>query len=224
MNDIVISVRNLNKSFLLMHERPSTLRHAATEIFKKRRYEKLHVLKNLNLTVRRGEFIAITGPNGCGKSTLLRILAGIYPYDSGEVEVKGKIVPFLELGAAFQPELPARDNIYLQGILMGLNKQQIRQRFNEIVDFSGVRKFLDTKIKYFSAGMQARLAFSIAINVEADIILLDEILAVGDQEFQKKCLDSLNKMKDSNKTIILVTHDISLIENIKGKNKVMKMS
>jgi ABC-type polysaccharide/polyol phosphate transport system ATPase subunit len=206
-----IEVKNLTKSFILNHERHSTLKQSLLAGFR-RRHELLTVLDNINFTVEPGEFFGIIGRNGCGKSTLLKILAGIYPPTSGSVKINGRLSPFLELGVGFQPELTAWENIFLYGTLLGLTTKQLNQKVEEIIAFSELGKFLDTKIKNYSSGMLVRLAFSVAIQADFDILLLDEVLAVGDASFQQKCFSKFREFKDNDRTIVFVSHSQSLVE------------
>lgn len=208
----MIKVKNLSKEFLIPHQRRDTLKEGFIGLFKKSTYERFKALNNLSLQVAQGEFIGIIGKNGSGKSTLLKILSGIYQPDSGSVEVKGEIAPFLELGIGFQPELTARENIYLNGTLLGMTRKEINQRFDSMVTFAGVENFIDLKVKNYSSGMRARLAFAIAREADADIYLIDEVLAVGDESFQQKCLEVFRDWKKKGKTILFVSHNPGLIE------------
>lgn len=208
-----ITVKNVSKTFRIPHERIMTMRGAFVNILKKKTYETFNALDNVSFTVKKGEFFGIVGRNGSGKSTLLKMLAGIYTPGSGTIDVDGLISPFLELGIGFNPELSGRDNIFLNGTVLGLSRKQIQERFQKIVAFSELERFIDQKIKNYSSGMQVRLAFSVAIHANRDILLMDEVLAVGDVNFQKKCLDVFQDFKKKGKTIILVTHDLSTVLN-----------
>lgn len=210
--EIAIEVRNLSKLFRIPHEKHATLKAAALNVFRKRSYTELHALEDINFEVRQGEFFGIIGKNGCGKSTLLKIIAGIYVPSGGDIDINGRISPFLELGVGFNPELTARENVFLGGAILGLSRRQIEEKFEEIVRFSELQEFIDMKFKNFSSGMQVRLAFSLAIHAHAEILLMDEVLAVGDTNFQNKCLTEFNKYKEEGKTIVLVTHDIGIIQ------------
>lgn len=210
--DLAIKVDNLRKTFKIPHERISTLRGAFINVFKNKTYEEFEALDKVSFEVKKGEFVGIIGRNGSGKSTLLKLLAGIYKPDAGEVRINGLISPFLELGIGFQPELSGRDNIYLNATVLGLTKKQIDDRFDDIVDFSELRRFIDQKIKNYSSGMQVRLAFSVAIHANRDILLMDEVLAVGDINFQRKCFEVFFKYRDQGKTILLVTHDVGQVQ------------
>jgi len=207
----MIKVENISKTFRIPHEKRETVREHLFSFFKPLEYETFQALKNISFEVKSGEWLGIMGPNGSGKSTLLKILAGIYLPDSGKIEMKGKAVPFLELGVGFNPELSARDNIFLNAIILGMTKSEVAKKFTNIVQFAEIERFLDTKLKNFSSGMQVRLAFSIAIQIESDIYILDEVLAVGDAAFQKKCQEEFTRMKKLGKTVLLVSHDMETI-------------
>lgn len=205
---VMISVENVYKSFRLPTERASGLKQAILNWFKGiKGYTEHQVLKGINLEVRKGEFIGIVGRNGSGKSTLLKILAQIYYPETGNVTVNGTLVPFIELGVGFNPELTGRENVYLNGALLGFSRKEMDAMYQEIVQFAELEQFMDAKLKNYSSGMQVRLAFSIAIRARGDILLLDEVLAVGDAEFQQKCNDYFASLKDD-QTVILVTHDM----------------
>ena len=214
-NKPIIQIKNVKKSFFLPHERHDTFIEYATKPWKifKREGEQYEVLKDIDLEIYPGEFLGIMGRNGSGKSTLLKILAGIYEPTSGKVKVNGSVVPFLELGVGFNPELTARENVYLNGIILGMKKSMLKEKYEEIVEFAELGKFMDMKLKNFSSGMQVRLAFSIAIMADADIYILDEVLAVGDVAFQEKCFDVFRKYKKDGKTVVLVTHSPGSVKN-----------
>lgn len=212
--DNVIEVRNVYKDFKLPHEKVSSVKGIFTNIFQSnawRTNETQHALKNISFSVKKGEFFGIVGRNGSGKSTLLKILAGIYQANKGSVGVKGKLVPFIELGVGFNPELTGRENVYLNGALLGFSRSKVDEMYQGIVDFAELERFMDQKLKNYSSGMQVRLAFSMAIRAEADILLVDEVLAVGDADFQRKCFDYFRKLKKDNKTVIFVTHDMGAV-------------
>lgn len=208
---IAVSVKSLKKDFVLPHERYTSIKERVLS-FKKPTYEKFHALKNINLQIKKGEFVGIVGRNGSGKSTLLKILGGIYQPTAGEVKVEGTLTPFIELGIGFNPELTGRENVFLNGAILGLTHKQVKNKYQEIVDFAELEKFMDQKLKNYSSGMQVRLAFSIAIQAHNDILLIDEVLAVGDADFQKKCATIFKQIKDSDKTVIFVSHDMSAIK------------
>lgn len=211
----MIKVENLSKSFFIPHERRASIKDHLVHLFSRMRYEKFDALKDISFQVENGQWLGIIGDNGAGKSTLLKILAGIYVPDSGTIAISGKAIPFLELGVGFQPELSARDNIYLNGLLLGLSKKEVSEKFDEIIEFAEIRPFIDQKLKNYSSGMKVRLGFAVAIHAPANIFLIDEILAVGDNSFQQKSLETFkNKLKD--KTVIFVSHDMGKIkENCK---------
>jgi len=210
--DIAISVDNLSKTFTIPHEKISTLRGVFVSVFSEKSYERFKALDSVTFKVKKGEFFGIIGRNGSGKSTLLKILAGIYTADGGKVAINGRVSPFLELGIGFNPELSGRDNIYLNAIVLGLTKKQVDKKFDDIVAFSELGRFIDQKVKNYSSGMSVRLAFSVAIHANRDILLMDEVLAVGDTNFQSKCFEEFDKYRKQEKTVILVTHDISIVK------------
>ena len=209
--ETAIKVEHLSKSFLIPHRISDTFRERLIHFEWKKKYELSEALKDISFEVRQGEFFGIIGRNGSGKSTLLKILAGIYTPDHGKVTVNGQVSPFLELGVGFNPELSGRDNIFLNGTILGLSNREIRSGFDSIVDFSEMERFIDQKLKNYSSGMQVRLAFSIAIHANSGILLMDEVLAVGDANFQKKCLTEFNRYKKEGKTVVLVSHDIATV-------------
>lgn len=209
--DIAIKIDHVTKTFKLPHERHSTLKSAIIN-FRKRGFEKQRVLTDLTFNVYKGEFLGILGRNGSGKSTLLKTISGIYYPDKGGIEINGKLTPFIELGVGFNPELSGRDNVFLNGALLGFSRPEIDSMYEEIVAFAELERFMDQKLKNYSSGMQVRLAFSIAIQANTDILVLDEVLAVGDEAFQRKCYDYFNKLKANGKTVILVTHDMSAVQ------------
>lgn len=180
--------------------------------FKKPSYEKLHALHDINFEVKKGEFFGIVGRNGSGKSTLLKIIGGIYQPTLGRVRVNGTLTPFIELGIGFNPELTGRENVFLNGAILGLTRKEIKKKYDEIVDFAELEKFMDQKLKNYSSGMQVRLAFSIAIQAHSDILLIDEVLAVGDSAFQRKCFNIFKDIKKQQKTVIFVTHDMGAVQ------------
>lgn len=211
--EIAIKVENVSKTFRIPHERISTLRGAFVNAFGDKGYEEFKALDGVSFEVKKGEFFGIVGRNGSGKSTLLKILAGIYqPDKGGSVRVNGRISPFLELGIGFQQELSGRDNVHLNATVLGLSKKQIAEKFDAIVGFSELERFIDQKIKNYSSGMQVRLAFSVAVHANRNILLMDEVLAVGDANFQQKCLEEFNKYKKEGKTVLLVTHDTATVQ------------
>lgn len=218
--DNAIVVKNLHKTFRLPHESHSGVKQLLLNLFKKNRkkgYETQHVLKGIDFEIKKGDFFGIVGRNGSGKSTLLKTLAGIYTPDSGGVEVNGSLIPFIELGVGFNPELTGRENVFLNGALLGFSQSEMEAMYDDIVEFAELEKFMDQKLKNYSSGMQIRLAFSIAIRADTDILLLDEVLAVGDEAFQQKCFEYFGQLKRQKKTVILVTHDMGAVEKFCNK-------
>ena len=211
-NQIAISVENVYKQFSIPHEKITTLRSAFINFFKKNNYETFYALKDVSFEVKKGEFFGILGRNGSGKSTLLKILAGVYTANKGHIHLNGLVSPFLELGIGFNPELSGRDNIYLNATVLGLTEKEIDQKFDSIVSFSELERFIDQKVKNYSSGMNVRLAFSVALHANREILLMDEVLAVGDSNFQSKCLREFSRYREMGKTVILVTHDIGTVQ------------
>jgi ABC-2 type transport system ATP-binding protein len=213
-----IEVKSVSKHFKLPHERKNSLKQHFVGLFsKKLGYEKFEALKDISFTVNEGDFFGIVGRNGSGKSTLLKIISGIYQPSSGSVKINGTLTPFIELGIGFNPELTGRENVYLNGSILGLSKKQIDALYNQIVEFAELEKFMDQKLKNYSSGMQVRLAFSIAIRAQNNILLLDEVLAVGDINFQKKCFNYFQELKRQKKTVIFVTHDMNSVKEYCNK-------
>jgi len=213
MTSASVEVVNLSKKFRLYHERNQTIKSA---IMRRRasRYEDFWALRNVSMEVIEGETNGLIGSNGSGKSTLLKCLAKIYWPTEGHIQFKGKLASLLEVGSGFHLELSGRENIYLNGSILGMSKKEIDSKFDEIVDFSGVERFLDQPVKNYSSGMYVRLGFSIAISVNPDILVVDEVLAVGDQDFQQKSYSKFKEMKKNGKTIILVTHALNIVEDL----------
>ena len=210
MSEVAIRVQGVSKDFKLPHEKSSSIKSSLIN-FRKRGYEVQHALKDVTFEIKEGEFFGIVGRNGSGKSTLLKILAGIYQPTKGSVEVRGKLVPFIELGVGFNPELTGRDNVYLNGALMGFSEKEVSKMYKDIVDFAELERFMDQKLKNYSSGMQVRLAFSMAVRSDADILLIDEVLAVGDAAFQRKCFEYFKTLKKNKKTVVFVSHDMGSI-------------
>lgn len=212
-DDVAIKVQAVYKNFLLPHEKRTSIKSVFTGMLNKRDSgaETQRALKRISFEVKKGEFFGIVGRNGSGKSTMLKILAGIYQPTKGSVQTKGKLVPFIELGVGFNPELTGRENVFLNGALLGFSKKQVQEMYDEIVEFAELERFMDQKLKNYSSGMQVRLAFSLAVRAEADILLVDEVLAVGDADFQRKCFDYFRRLKRNNKTVVFVSHDMSAV-------------
>jgi len=208
----VVTVRGVHKTFRIPHQNYSTLKERVLHPFASRTFDELRALDDVSLEVAAGECFGIVGRNGSGKSTLLKCLAGIYGVDAGEVSVTGRLSPFIELGVGFNPELTARDNVIINAIMLGLSRREARARFDEIIEFAGLEEFLDLRLKNYSSGMHVRLAFSVAIQVDAEILLVDEVLAVGDAAFQQKCFEQFHRMKAEGRTILFVTHDMAAVE------------
>ncbi|OGM11060.1 ATP-binding protein [Candidatus Woesebacteria bacterium RBG_16_34_12] len=210
-----IIVQNVSKRFLIPHDKRTTLKENVIGSIKKNRgYDEFHALKNVSFSIKHGESIGIIGENGSGKSTILKILAGVLYPDEGSIKVNGKIAPFLELGVGFQAELTARENVFLYGSILGMTKKEMDAKYDEIMAFKELSQFENVKVKNFSSGMYARLAFATAVAVEPDILLLDEVLAVGDEKFQMKCREKMNDFKKSGATIVLVSHSLDAIQSI----------
>lgn len=210
---VAIKVENLSKTFRLPHEKHSSVKSLFVNFYKRKRtYEVQHALKDVSFEIKKGEFFGIVGRNGSGKSTLLKLMAGIYSPTRGRVIVNGSLTPFIELGVGFNPELTGRENVYLNGALLGFSRKEMNKMYNEIVEFAELEKFMDQKLKNYSSGMQVRLAFSIAIRAHSDILLIDEVLAVGDASFQRKCFGHFESLKKQNKTVILVSHDMGAVK------------
>jgi ABC-type polysaccharide/polyol phosphate transport system ATPase subunit len=210
--ETAISVQHVNKNFKLPHEKHSGLKQLLLNFRPGgTSYELQHVLRDINFEIKKGEFFAIVGRNGSGKSTLLKILAGIYQPSSGQVVINGKLVPFIELGVGFNPELTGRENVYLNGALLGFSVKETDAMYRDIVEFAELEAFMDQKLKNYSSGMQVRLAFSIAIRAKSDILLIDEVLAVGDANFQQKCFDYFEKLKRTKQTVVFVSHDMGAV-------------
>lgn len=211
--DTVIKVKNVTKNFKLPHEKVSSIKSGIVSVFKKKNKNitTQHALKGVSFEIKEGEFFGILGRNGSGKSTLLKLLAEIYQPTGGTIDIKGKLVPFIELGVGFNPELTGRENVYLNGALLGFSRAEIDERYDDIVTFAELEDFMDQKLKNYSSGMQVRLAFSVATRAEADILLVDEVLAVGDADFQRKCFEYFKSLKKSGKTVIFITHDMGAV-------------
>lgn len=210
----IINVKNLSKEFVLPHSSAKSLKELIIHptLIKKGRGEEVQkALDNISFEVKEGDFFGIVGKNGSGKSTLLKILAGVYLPSNGTINVKGSLTPFIELGVGFNAELSGRDNVYLNGALLGFSRKQMNEKYDEIVEFAELEKFMDQKLKNYSSGMQVRLAFSIAIQAKSDILLLDEVLAVGDAAFQQKCYSYFEELKKSNTTVVFVSHDMDTV-------------
>lgn len=208
-----IIIRNMSKTFKIYMDKANTLKEKILFLSRGKK-EYRQVLKNINLTIRNGESVALIGTNGSGKSTLLKLMTKIYYPTKGSVITHGKLTSLLELGAGFHPDFSGRENIYFNASIFGLSKKEIDARLKDIIDFSELGEFIDNPVRTYSSGMYMRLAFSIAINVDADILLVDEILAVGDQHFQDKCHEKLLDLKRQNKTIVIVSHSLDSVKDL----------
>jgi ABC-type polysaccharide/polyol phosphate transport system ATPase subunit len=206
-----IVVDGVTKTFRVPEERAHTLKERALHPLRRTGHETFQALHDISFDVRQGEFFGIAGRNGSGKSTLLKCLAGIYGVDSGRIWMNGRLSTFIELGVGFNQDLAARDNVVLNGIMMGLSPREARARYDAVIDFAELREFEELKLKNYSSGMHVRLAFAVAIQVDAEILLVDEVLAVGDAAFQQKCFDVFNQMRDDGRTIVFVTHDMGAL-------------
>jgi len=210
-----ISFQSVVQRFRLIQERPDTLREAFAHLFRNRvSYHDFEALKGVSFVIRQGETVAIVGRNGSGKSTILKIIAGVYRPTTGAVKVSGKVSALIELGAGFHPDLTGRENIILNGLLLGLSRQEIRSREQQILDFAELGEFIDSPVKQYSSGMYARLGFAVATEVDPDILLIDEILAVGDAPFQEKCLARIDDFRKHGKTIVYVSHSLDFVRRI----------
>ncbi len=232
MDKPIIEVKNLGKKYDITHQRggyvalrdvlSNVIKHPlqfagskARQIIGKENREEFWALKNVNFEIKRGEVVGVIGHNGAGKSTFLKILSQITPPTTGEIKIRGTIGSLLEVGTGFHPELTGRENIIMNGAILGMTKKEIEKKFNDIVEFSGIEKFLDTPVKYYSSGMYVRLAFSVAAHLEPEILLIDEVLAVGDAEFQKKCLGKMSEVtKKEGRTILFVSHNMSAVQQL----------
>ncbi len=208
-----IEVKKMTKKFNVFYDKASTLKEKIM-FWNRSNKETRIVLKNINIEIKKGETVALVGVNGSGKSTLLKLMTKIIYPTIGSVNTSGKLTSLLELGAGFHPDFSGRENIYFNASIFGLSKKEIDRRLDKIIDFSELREFIDNPVRTYSSGMYMRLAFSVAINVDADILLIDEILAVGDQHFQDKCFKKLEELRDSDKTIVIVTHNLDSIKKL----------
>jgi ABC-type polysaccharide/polyol phosphate transport system ATPase subunit len=219
---VAVSVQGVDKAFRLPHQHYSTLKERALHPFAARTYDEFEALRDVTFEVKRGEFFGIVGRNGSGKSTLLKCLAGIYGTDRGKLTVTGRVSPFIELGVGFNPDLTARDNVLINAIMLGLSRREARRQFDEIIEFAELEEFVDLKLKNYSSGMAVRLGFSVAVQVDAEVVLVDEVLAVGDAAFQQKCYAEFDRMKTERRTILFVTHDMGAVERFCDRGLVLE--
>ncbi len=207
-----VSIEGVSKTFRLPHQQYSTLKERALHPFRSTEYDELHAVKDISLEIAEGEFFGIVGRNGSGKSTLLKCIAGIYGVDRGRISIAGRLSPFIELGVGFNMDLTARDNVVINAIMLGISRREARARFDHVIDFAELGEFVDLKLKNYSSGMLVRLAFATAIQVDAEILLIDEVLAVGDAAFQQKCFEEFFRLKREGRTIVFVSHDMYSVE------------
>lgn len=206
-----ISLNKINKFFYFQHQK--TLKELIQASFLgKKTLEKVHALKDVSLEIKKGEIVGIIGKNGAGKSTLLKLIAGVSSPTSGNMIIEGRISPLIELGAGFHPELTGEENIYLNGVILGLKESEVKKRYNDIVNFAEIAKFIDMPVKFYSSGMYMRLAFAVAVFTNPEILLVDEILSVGDDAFQKKCMEKMEEFKKNKVTIIYISHSLDTVE------------
>jgi ABC-type polysaccharide/polyol phosphate transport system ATPase subunit len=210
---VVIEARDVRKTFRIPDQRIDSFKERATHPFRRLTYRELHALRGVSFDVHKGEFFGIVGRNGSGKSTLLKLMASIYRRDGGRIRMAGRLAPFIELGVGFNPELTSRENVVLNGVLMGLSRQEARRRFDAVLEFAELEAFADMKLKNYSSGMMVRLAFAVMVEADADIMLIDEVLAVGDASFAQKCMDVFRARREAGKTIVLVTHDMATVQS-----------
>lgn len=207
MNDSIVSINELRKTFLLSHSGSGSLKTAMLW-WRKRRLERLEVLKGISLEIERGKTTALVGRNGAGKSTLLSLIARVYKPTSGTIEVRGRVAPLLELGAGFHPDLSGRENVFFNGVILGLTRKEILARTDAIIDFAELHKHIDVPVRSYSSGMLARLGFSVAVHVDADLLIVDEVLAVGDYAFEEKCYDRIRQFRSNGGSILFVSHNL----------------
>ncbi|MEM3555941.1 MAG: ABC transporter ATP-binding protein [Candidatus Micrarchaeia archaeon] len=210
--ETAVEVKNLWKKFILPHEKRTTVFEMLTKLHKKTTYEEFWALKEINFSVAKGESLGIIGENGSGKTTLLNLITNVIRPTKGEIKVNGRLTAFLELGVGFHPDMTAKENVYLYGALMGMSDKELDRKFNQIINFAGLERFVDAKLKNLSSGMQVRLAFSTAIQTNPEILLVDEVLAVGDMEFQQKCFEKFEEFRKKKITMLIVSHNLNIIK------------
>lgn len=224
MTQIAISVKNVSKKYSIGKQKDSSLRGSLAGIFAKKahKFDEFLALDNVSFDIQRGDVVGIIGKNGAGKSTLLKILSQITRPSAGEIEINGRVASLLEVGTGFHPELTGRENVYLNGTILGMTRKEVAAKFDEIVAFSGVEKFIDTPVKHYSSGMYVRLAFAVAAHLEPEILIIDEVLAVGDAEFQKKCLGKMKDVAGEGRTVLFVSHDLAAVKQLCNKGIFLK--
>lgn len=218
-----IEIKKINKQFVLRHSR--SLKETVVWLLKGRRgelSEKFHALKDVELQVKQGETVALLGFNGSGKSTLLKHISGVMLPDSGSVRTRGRVAGLIEVGAGFHPDLTGRDNVFLNAAILGMTEKETKDRFDSIIEFSEIGQFIDTEVKFYSSGMYLRLAFSVAVHTDPEVFLIDEILAVGDEPFQRKCIEKIQELVRHGKTLVVVSHDLDLVARICDRGIVLQ--
>lgn len=213
MRESAIGVRDLSKHFILAHSGSGSIKTAMLW-WRRRRFERLEVLKGVSFDVEKGQTVAMIGRNGAGKSTLLALIARVYKASSGTITVKGRVAPLLELGAGFHPDLTGRENVFFNGVILGLTRKQILERTQQIIDFAEMQAQIDVPVRTYSSGMLARLGFSVAVHVDADVLIVDEVLAVGDYRFEKKCYERLAEFKANGGSILFVSHNLDAVRQV----------
>jgi len=213
-SEVAITVKNVQKTFNVYLDKANTIKEKLLFLFSRNRKEKREVLKSINVEIKKGEVVALIGTNGSGKSTLLKLMTKIIYPNKGKIETNGKLTSLLELGAGFHPDFSGRENIYFNASIFGLTRKEIDERLDKIIEFSELEDYIDNPVRTYSSGMYMRLAFSVAINVNADILLIDEILSVGDEHFQKKCYDKMLELKEEGKTMVFVTHSMETVKKL----------
>ena len=223
-NDIAISVSNVSKKYIIGKQKDSSFRGSLQGVFNRKSVQgsEFMALSDLNFEIKKGEVLGIIGKNGAGKSTLLKILSQITKPTTGRIEINGRVASLLEVGTGFHPELTGRENIYLNGTILGMTRKEVKAKFDEIVEFSGIEKFIDTPVKHYSSGMYVRLAFAVAAHLEPEILIIDEVLAVGDASFQKKCLGKMGDIAKQGRTVLFVSHDLGAVSSLCSKGIFMK--
>lgn len=220
---VAIQIDNISKQFVLRHSR--SMKETAVWLLKGRKgelSEKFHALRNVQLTIDQGQTVALLGFNGSGKSTLLKHMSGVMLPDSGTVRTRGRVAGLIEVGAGFHPDLTGRDNVFLNAAILGMSEQETKERFDSIIEFSEIGQFIDTEVKFYSSGMYLRLAFSVAVHTDPEVFLIDEILAVGDEPFQRKCIDKIQDLARAGKTLVVVSHDLDLVSRICDRGIVLQ--